>query len=107
LVAVVMLIILTWIPSRAYPAGDSCIASLTFYIRNKGKAGVVTISCITIVIVASLVTIIVQLSRDDKIPNGERIAASRMVYYLVVTTIIMVGPQNVSTPNNHIVGLSY
>ncbi|KAI9763432.1 MAG: hypothetical protein M1840_000514 [Geoglossum simile] len=89
LVAVVMLIILTWIPSRAYPAGDSCIASLMFYIRNKGRAGVVTISCITIVIIAAVVIIIIQLSRNVNISDGERIAASRMVYYLVVTTIIM------------------
>jgi hypothetical protein len=105
LVAVVMLIILTWIPSRAYPAGDSCIASLTFYIRNKGRAGVVTISCITVVIVASLAIITIQLSRNAKIPKSERIAASRMVYYLVITTIIMVRSKNVSAPNKHTVGL--
>ncbi|KAH0565670.1 hypothetical protein GP486_000926 [Trichoglossum hirsutum] len=89
LAAMLILIVVTWAPSRIYPAPDQCIASLMFYIRSKGKAGVVTISCIVVVIIISLVIITVQLSRNVRISKDERIAASRIVYYLVITVVIM------------------
>ncbi|KAI9864669.1 MAG: hypothetical protein M1813_003159 [Trichoglossum hirsutum] len=89
LAAVLILIVVTWAPSRIYPASDRCIASLMFYIRSKGKAGVVTISCIVVVILISFVIIVVQLSRNARISKDERIAASRIAYYLVITIVIM------------------
>jgi NADH:ubiquinone oxidoreductase subunit 5 (subunit L)/multisubunit Na+/H+ antiporter MnhA subunit len=93
LAAILVLIGITWAPSRVYPAEDSCVASLLFYIRSKGKAGVVTILCISVVIIISLVIIIVQLSRNVKVRKDERIAASRIVYYLVITAVILVRPK--------------
>ncbi|KAH0534164.1 hypothetical protein FGG08_007242 [Glutinoglossum americanum] len=89
LAAILILIVVMWAPSRIYPAEDRCIASLMFYIRSKGKAGVVSILCIAGVIIISLVITLVQLSRNVQIRKDERIAASRMVYYLAITVAIL------------------
>ncbi|KAH7309971.1 hypothetical protein BKA65DRAFT_414396 [Rhexocercosporidium sp. MPI-PUGE-AT-0058] len=81
---VVVMLILTWIPSHIRPEPNACFASLIWFISKFGKLGFVMLTTVGGLMIAAALTIFVRLSTVNLIDQHQRIAASRMVYYLVL-----------------------
>ncbi|PVH73145.1 hypothetical protein DL98DRAFT_552800 [Cadophora sp. DSE1049] len=81
---VVLMLILTWIPSHIRPEPNACFASLIWFISKFGKLGFVMLTTVGALMIAAALTIFIRLSTVNLIDQHQRIAASRMVYYLVL-----------------------
>ncbi|KAH9208353.1 hypothetical protein DL95DRAFT_312022 [Leptodontidium sp. 2 PMI_412] len=81
---VVVMLILTWIPSNVRPEPNACFASLIWFISKFGKLGFVMLTTVGGLMIAAALTIFIRLSTVNLIDQHQRIAASRMVYYLVL-----------------------
>ncbi|RDW89181.1 hypothetical protein BP6252_01213 [Coleophoma cylindrospora] len=84
---VFLMLIATWVPSHINPEEEGCFASLVWFISQYGKLGLVLLSLCAGVIALSALTIFVRLSGAMMIDEDQRIAASRMVYYLVLALV--------------------
>ena len=95
---IVLMLIATWIPSHIFPEPDVCFASLLWFISRYGKAGLIILSAVGGLLLISAVTIFTRLSTVTTIDQHQRIAASRMVYYLVlgIVSLVRVEPNNFS-----------
>lgn len=90
-VVVVTLLAVTWIPSQVDPARyDKCIASLVWWAAPWSRIAIVINALLILVYVFVAALIAFQLFRTVEVDREERIAASRMVYYLGVGVILMV-----------------
>ncbi|TAQ87056.1 hypothetical protein B7494_g4621 [Chlorociboria aeruginascens] len=87
LVVVGLMLIGTWVPSHLHPEVDKCFASLVWFITRYGLEGFILLSVIAGLLIVSAITIFVRLSTVNLIDQHQRIAASRMVYYLVLGII--------------------
>ena len=87
---VALMLLLTWIPTIIWQTPNHCIGSLVWYpIRYQFVA--IIILCVMLFFFLALAAVIgIQLMRSVKVDPNERIAASRMCYYLVVAAIIYV-----------------
>ncbi len=72
---------------------DFCFTSLFFFLAHYSVGCFAGLTAITSVLLICAVTIFVRLHRSVKIEVAERVAASRMVYYLALGVI-----SNVSFP---------
>lgn len=90
LVVVFIMLIITWIPSNIWPEPDTCFASLVWFITRYGKLGFVLLSVVGGLMILSALTIFIRLSTVNLIDQHQRIAASRMVYYLALGIVSMV-----------------
>lgn len=90
LVLIVFMLIGTWIPSNVAPEPDHCFASLLWFISGFGEPGLVILAVVLALSAISAITICVRLSTFTLIDQHQRIAASRMVYYLVLGSISIV-----------------
>lgn len=88
LMVVALMLLLTWIPTIIWQTPNHCFGSLVWYpIRYKLVA--IIILCVMLFFFLALAAVIsIQLMRSVKVDPNERIAASRMSYYLVVAAII-------------------
>lgn len=87
---VAFLMLLIWIPSRAREAEpDRCLANLIFFASTWSDFGVAINSLLVLayLVLGSLITW--KLYKTAQIDREERIAASRMVYYLAVGAFLM------------------
>jgi hypothetical protein len=84
---VLAMIIATWIPTQVRKEGDKCFASLMWFVVNFGVLGLVLLCIVAVLLIFSAVTIFYRLSTHKIIDQNQRIAASRMVYYLVLTLV--------------------
>ncbi|KAB8291783.1 hypothetical protein EYC80_006578 [Monilinia laxa] len=84
---VVLMLIGTWIPTHIFPQPDRCFASLVWFVSRYGKFGLSLLSTVVGLLIISAVIIFVRLSKTTLIERNQRIAASRMVYYLVVGVV--------------------
>jgi hypothetical protein len=89
-VVILLMLIATWLPSQLMPEPDICFASLFWYITRYGNLGLVMLSTIAAMMLVSAITIFVRLSNSNLIDEDQRIAASRMVYYLILGIISLV-----------------
>ena len=87
---IILMLIATWIPSHIFPEPDLCFASLVWFISRYGKAGLIILSTIGGLLLISAITIFTRLSTVNIIDQHQRIAASRMVYYLVLGIVSLV-----------------
>ena len=87
---IVLMLIATWIPSHIFPESDLCFASLVWFISRYGLAGLIILSTTGGLLLISAVTIFTRLSTVNMIDEHQRIAASRMVYYLVLGIVSLV-----------------
>lgn len=87
---IVLMLIATWIPSHIFPEPNICFASLVWFISRYGKPGLIILSTVGGVLLISAVTIFTRLSTVTMIDQHQRIAASRMVYYLVLGIVSLV-----------------
>lgn len=83
-VVIVLMLIGTWIPSHINPQPDNCFASLIWFITRFGVECLILLSVAGGLMIMSAITIFVKLSTVNLIDQHQRIAASRMVYYLVL-----------------------
>lgn len=86
-VIIVLMLVGTWLPSNIYKENDVCFASLMWYLTRYGELGIVLLSISGALMLISAFTIFFRVSRVDLIDEHQRIAASRMVYYLVLGVI--------------------
>ncbi|KAF2744509.1 hypothetical protein M011DRAFT_408485 [Sporormia fimetaria CBS 119925] len=85
---VTFLVILTWMPTVAWPMYNMCVGRLIWFAGRYELIiitvlGILVVSCMTL---AALVSI--QLLRTSNMDPSERIAASRMCYYLVLAALV-------------------
>lgn len=86
-----VLLAFTEIPPQVRPPRHThCLASLIWWASFWARAGVVINTMLVTLYVLVAGVIAYQLFRTVKIERDERIAASRMVYYLVVGIVLMV-----------------
>ncbi|KAE9374059.1 hypothetical protein N431DRAFT_335785 [Stipitochalara longipes BDJ] len=83
LVVVVLMLVGTWLPSF-FVHSDVCFASLVWYVMRYGVLGLKLLIITGSLMILSAVIIFVRLSTVSLIDEHQRIAASRMVYYLVL-----------------------
>ncbi|KAH8594620.1 hypothetical protein B0O99DRAFT_171369 [Bisporella sp. PMI_857] len=81
---VIIMTIGTWVISFVQPESDRCFASLLWYISAFGFEGLIITSICAGLMIISAITIFIRLSTVNLIDQHQRIAASRMVYYLIV-----------------------
>lgn len=86
------LLMLTWMPTIAWPMYNRCFASLIWFPMRYDLLTLV-ILCILVFFCLLLAAIIsIQLMRTSNMDHNERISASRMCYYLLVVSLIYVSP---------------
>ncbi|KAL9596539.1 MAG: hypothetical protein Q9219_005717 [cf. Caloplaca sp. 3 TL-2023] len=88
-VAILILTLVTWLPTRLFPARRTCLASLVWWTTNFAKIGLVLASGLFFTFLVCAMVITVQLIRTIKMSRDQRIAATRIVYYLIVSALIM------------------
>lgn len=84
------LTLMMWMPTIIWPMFNTCFASLIWFpMRYELLMTVVLIIFIsTFLLLAAIISI--QLMRTTKIDPNQRIAASRMCYYLIMSTFLYV-----------------
>lgn len=93
---VVLMLIGTWVPSHIDPEEDYCFASLVWFITKFGFPGFILLTTIMGLLISSGIIIYVRLSTVSTIDQHQRIAASRMVYYMVLAVVTLVGSTTLS-----------
>jgi hypothetical protein len=84
------LVVLTWVPTIAWPMYNRCFGSLIWF-SNRYDLLTLIILCVLVFFCIALAGIIsVQLMRHSNVDPSERIAASRMTYYLLVVGMVYV-----------------
>ena len=87
---VVVMTVGVWIISHVTPEPDSCFASLIWYVSAFGFEGMIIFSVCSGLMLISAMVIFIRLSSVNMIDQHQRIAASRMVYYLVLGMVSLV-----------------
>ncbi|PBP21103.1 hypothetical protein BUE80_DR008048 [Diplocarpon rosae] len=82
--AILLSLVGIWIPSHIWPQPRSCFASLVWFISGFGQLGFVLLCVAAGLMIATAITIFTRLSAVNVIDQHQRIAASRMVYHLVL-----------------------
>lgn len=100
LIIIALMLIGTWIPSHVDPEPDHCFASLLWFISGFGQSGMVLLAVALATNLASAITICIRLSTFTLVDQHQRIAASRMVYYLVLGCVSMVSKNLKRRPDN-------
>jgi hypothetical protein len=84
LIVISLMTIGTWIPVHLHPEKDHCFASLMWFVSDIKTLGLILLAVVQVLSFISCITIFWRLSTFTAIDKNQRIAASRMVYYLVV-----------------------
>ncbi|KAL8729983.1 MAG: hypothetical protein Q9181_004819 [Wetmoreana brouardii] len=88
-IAVIIMILVTWVPSFVYPIQGECLSSLVWWTARFAKLGLVIGSGVLLTYVISSVVITTRLLRATTLDRSQRIDATRIVYHLIVSVIIM------------------
>lgn len=88
--AVTFLLVLTWIPTMAWPMFNRCFGGLIWFPMRYDLLTLVLLIILVSSLLIMAAIISVQLMRTADVDPNERIAASRMCYYLLVTSVIYV-----------------
>jgi hypothetical protein len=90
LVVVLLMGIGTWVPTHLNKEMDRCFASLVWFVGRFGLEGTVLYATVGALAIASAILIFVRLSTVSSVDHNQRIAASRMVYYLAMSIVSLV-----------------
>ncbi|KAI4194967.1 MAG: hypothetical protein LQ346_003579 [Caloplaca aetnensis] len=102
-VVILIFILVTWIPSNVSPARHECLASLVWWTESFAKFGLVIASGLMLAYIVCATMITARLLRTLKISRDQRIAATKTVYYLILSTSVTVRmPQD--CPNIRLIG---
>ncbi|TQS37038.1 hypothetical protein Golomagni_02501 [Golovinomyces magnicellulatus] len=84
---IILMLVLTWIPSQTLPESDVCFASLLWYIPRHGKLGFIILSSTAGLMVICILYIFCRLSTVSLIDRHQRIVASRIIHYMMVGVV--------------------
>lgn len=87
---VAILVIITRVTTVESPSNDQCLARLIWWTADYALIGVATASGLILLCLINSVVIGVQLRRSRTVDGTEKIAAKRLVFYLVNNTVILV-----------------
>lgn len=90
LVVIVLMLVATWIPAQVRLEMDYCFGSLMWFITRHGRSGLFILSFVAVFSIFTAITIFFRLVNTVTISQRQRIAASRMVYYLVLSVVSLV-----------------
>lgn len=88
--AVNLFLLATWIPTIVWPMLNRCFGSLIWFIMRYDLLTLILLIVLVSLLLLLAAIISIQLMRTADVDLNERIAASRMVYYLLVTAVIYV-----------------
>ncbi len=81
---------LTWIPSNVTKTTDRCVGSLVWWVYEYATAATAIVSALIFLFIVLAITIGFRLVKSVKLDPSDRIAASRMVYYLAFGVLVQV-----------------
>ncbi|KAJ8106611.1 hypothetical protein OPT61_g9422 [Boeremia exigua] len=87
---VVFFLVLTWIPTIAWPMLNRCFGGLIWFPMRYDLLTLVLLIILTSSLLLLAAIISIQLMRSADVDPNERIAASRMCYYLILTAVIYI-----------------
>ncbi len=90
LAAVPILTLLTWTPSNFSQSKGPCLASLIWWTATYAELGIVIATSLIFTYSLCALVITLQLLRRLQTDRDERIAAARVVYYLVPSIVLLV-----------------
>lgn len=90
LAVIVALTIFLWAASNVFPTRGACVTGLIWWTARYFKLAIVVSSGLLFLFMTAAIIITVQLTKTVKMDRAERIAATRVVYYLVANTWIIV-----------------
>lgn len=96
IVGILLLTIITWIPSAFSPTKGKCVTSLIWWTFHYARAGVAICLVLIFAFVTSASVITFQLLGTTKIDRGQRVQASRIVYHLIASTLILVSSTSIT-----------
>ncbi|KAF2855055.1 hypothetical protein T440DRAFT_514105 [Plenodomus tracheiphilus IPT5] len=90
-VAVVMfMLLLTWMPTIIWPMYNRCFGGLIWFTMRYDLLILVLLGVLVVSLLTLAAIVSIQLMRSPKVDAHERISASRMTYFLVVTALIYI-----------------
>lgn len=90
-----------WAATNVFPTKGKCLTGLVWWTARYAKLAVVLASGLLAAYPASATIITVQLVKTVKVDKAERIAATRVVYYLIVNTWLIVCCHLLNFPNHY------
>lgn len=87
---VTFFLLLTWIPTIAWPMFNKCFGGLIWFAMRYDLLTLVLLIILVSLLLLVAAIISIQLMRTAEVNPNERIAASRMCYYLLLTAVIYV-----------------
>jgi len=87
---VAVLEFLTWLPTVISPSNTKCFGDIIWRPIKYSLVAMVILNVLIVALVVMTIIIGVRLSKTVNIEPAERIAASRMFYYLIAATILHV-----------------
>ena len=90
LTAIHLAVLGTFLLALLLPSPDRCLATLIWWTEHYAKIAIVLGSCTIVLFITAATIITIQLLRTVQIDRDERIAATRVVYYLILGVITMV-----------------
>ncbi|KAJ8068467.1 hypothetical protein OCU04_004021 [Sclerotinia nivalis] len=84
---ILLMLIGTWLPTNLFPEKNRCFASLLWFVSKFGKFGFILFSTVAGLLIITSIIIFARLSRTALVERNQRIAASRMVYYLLIGVV--------------------
>ncbi|KAH7392966.1 hypothetical protein BKA66DRAFT_411696 [Pyrenochaeta sp. MPI-SDFR-AT-0127] len=84
------LLLLTWMPTVAWPMYNRCFGSLIWFTTRYDLLGLIILSVLVFFLLLLAALISIQLMRTPDVDPNERISASRMTYFLLVTALIYI-----------------
>lgn len=99
--SVLALVIVTWIPALVFPVSGPCLESLIWWTAPFAKAGVGMILVLIFTFVTSASIITFQLLTTTKVDRDRRIEASRIVLYLLFSSLVLVSTTGPFVDSTH------
>ena len=90
LAIIAIMIFASWAATNIFPTRGKCLTGLIWWTARYAKLAVVLASGLLAFYPVSAVVITIQLVKTVKVDKAERIAATRVVYYLVANTWLIV-----------------
>lgn len=99
--SVLALVIITWVPALVFPARGQCLVSLIWWTAPFAKVGVglIFVLIFTFFTGASIITF--QLLKATKVDRDRRIEASRIVLYLLFSSLVLVSTMGPFVDSTH------
>lgn len=105
------LLLVTYLVTHFIRPPNFCFASLFWFLQRYRRGALILFSLIAVVLLASTVIIFLKLHRNASIDSVERVAASRMVFYLSLGFISSVRnhdlPCKVNSETHNLLGIGH